>query len=127
MEDLAARLEKATVNMSRILSERKSDVSIFRYLGDKDREFSARKMMELHFEKEYLDVQRQRCNDMLGRYQVLVNLGVELDMSMKIEIRQYVSRLSRQDEETLGIQQRVPQVQQQAQEPVCAGCDNCFH
>lgn len=118
MEELAARLENATVNMSRVLSEKKNDVGIFRYLGDKDREFSARKMMELHFEKEYLDVQRQRCNDMLGRYKVLVDLGVELDMCMKIEIRQYVSRLSRQDEETLGIQ-RAPQ-------PTCTGCDNCF-
>lgn len=118
MEDLARRFENATVNMNRILSEKKNDVGIFRYLGDKDREFSARKMMELHFEKEYLDAQRQRCNDMLGRYKLLVDLGVELDVCMKNEIRQYVSRLSRQDEETLGIQQQV--------QPACMGCDNCF-
>jgi len=115
MEDLAKRLEKATLTMNRIFSERKTDVSIFRYLGDRDREFSARKMMELHFEKERLHLERQRCNDMLGRYQVLVNLGVELDACMKIEIRQYVSRLSRPE--------YVPEVQQ---EPACMGCDNCF-
>lgn len=126
MEDLTARMENATVNMSRIFSEKKGDVGIFRYLGDKDREFSARKLMELHFDKEYLEVQRQRCNDMLGRYQVLVNLGVELDMCMKIEIRQYVSRLSRQDEETLGVQQRVQQQAEDQLQPACTGCDNCF-
>lgn len=146
MEDLAVRLENATVNMSRILAERKGDMGILRYLKPEDREFVARKTMEQHLERERMELQRLRCNDMLGRYQILVDLGVELDVVTKTEIRQYVSCLARDDfgcwvedaprvrgrkiVENVGnvenIENVVPQVQTQDSQP-CPGCDNCVY
>lgn len=122
MDDLAKRLEKITVNMSHILAERKGDVNIFRYLGDKDREIAARKMMEIYFEREKIELQRQIFNSILGRYKILVDLGVELDVCTKIEIRQYVSRLARQDLEQVQEDQPPPHHAQ-----TCTGCENCVY
>lgn len=97
MEDLKLRLERATDNMSRIFRERDCNPdAIFQYLGEEARQEFARKMMEYYLEKKRLELQRERCDDILGRYRSLVDLGVELDVRSKIEIRQYVSRLSRQ-------------------------------
>ena len=91
MEDLKVRLERATINMSRIFTERDCN-SIFQYLCQEDREKFAKKSMELSLEKKRLDLERERCNDILGRYQKLVDLGVELDVDTKVEIRRDVLR-----------------------------------
>ena len=143
MEDLAVRLENATVNMSRILAERKGDIGILRYLKPEDREFVARKTMEQHLERERLELQRLRCNDMLGRYQILVDLGVELDVVTKTEIRQYVSCLARDDfgswvreaprvrgrkiVENVGNVGNVGNIGNVGNEQPCPGCDNCLY
>lgn len=126
MEHLAERLENATAKMSRILAERNGGPRIFEYLNPADQEFVAKKTMEQHFEREQLQLQRQRCDDMLSRYQVLVELGIDLDVVTKNEIRQYVSHLGRQEFKipvvVPGVVSRVPD---DDGHPACPGCENC--
>lgn len=105
MEDLAFRLERATVNVGRLLAKRKEpsnesaiDMStgIFQYLNSEDREVFAKNMVEQYLEKKKLELQRERFADILEWCKALVDLGVELDVRTKNEIRSVVSRLTRQ-------------------------------
>lgn len=69
----------------------------FRYLDTTDRQAVAKQVVKHELERQQQALKRQRCDDMFGKYQGLVNLKVELDDRTKIELRNNVSILTRQD------------------------------
>lgn len=76
----------------------------FRYLDTTDRQAVAKQVVkhELQRQAQVLEHQqqalkRQRCDDMFVRYRGLMNLKVGLDDRTKIELRDNVSILTRQD------------------------------
>ena len=76
----------------------------FRYLDATDRQAVAKQVVkhELQRQAQALEHQeqamkRQRCDDMFVRYRGLMNLKVELDDRTKIELRDNVSILTKQD------------------------------
>ena len=76
----------------------------FRYLDATDRQSVAKQVVkhELQRQAQALEhqeqaIKRQRCDDMFVRYRGLMNLKVELDDRTKIELRDNVSILTKQD------------------------------
>ena len=76
----------------------------FRFLDTGDRQVVAKEVVELTLERERQALQsqeqaikRQRCDDMMGRYKTLMDIGVVLDDRTKIEIRDNVSLLNKRD------------------------------
>lgn len=96
MEDLAFRLERATVNVGRLLEKKKNEfeidmsTGILQYLDSEDREVFAKNMVEQYLEKTKLELQRERFADILGWCKALVDLGIELDVRTTNEIRSIV-------------------------------------
>lgn len=83
----------------------------FRFLDTSDRQVVAKQVVELSLERERnvlqqqqqalesqkQDLKRQRCSDMVDRYKILQDIGVELDPRTMIEIRDNVSLLTKRD------------------------------
>lgn len=95
MEDLTLRMERANVSVGRLLAKRK-EPEIFQYLDDEGRKELTKNIVEKYLEKKNLELQRERCADILGWYKALVDLGVELDVGAKNEMRSFLSHLIRQ-------------------------------
>ena len=69
----------------------------FRYLDAADRQAVAKQVVKHQLERQQQAIKRQRCDDMFVRYKGLRNLKVELDDRTKIELRDNVSILTKQD------------------------------
>ena len=69
----------------------------FRFLDNTDRKVVAKEVVELSLERERQTLKRSRCEDMVGRYVSLRDIGVELDPRTMIELRDNVSLLTKRD------------------------------
>lgn len=69
----------------------------FCFLDTGERRVVAKEVVEMNLEQERLVIKKRRCEDMIGRYKTLLDIGVELDGRTKIEIRDNVSLLTKRD------------------------------
>ena len=94
MDDLNKRLGDATTRVAHLLAERTP--ALTQDLSAADREVFAKEMIELELRQKQTDVEEKELSLVIRRYKALVELGVELDVVTKIELRQYVSSKTRQ-------------------------------